>query len=275
VDASRRQPLLARIRPGQFSRTTLTTAGPCAASQAKALFAGGAVSREPDPAGIVGFHLLGSVPEPLTVWRRSAPPAGRTLVVDDAAAAPALLLDRPSLPAARLSRPATSPTPGPSSPKRCTIGPPSSVSDVPAAVFLSAGLDWGAARHDDRPGRRNVTAVTWLSRSFAAARDEAPLAAEWLPATARAMSCAPSVAPNSSAIAGDPRRHGPADHRRHQHLVRRPAAHEAGVKVALSGLGADECFMAIRPSSTPRSVRISSFDFIPSLGWLSRQASRR
>src|SRR5229473_3334840 len=34
------------------------------ASQVKALVAGGAVSREPDPAGIVGFHLLGSVPEP-------------------------------------------------------------------------------------------------------------------------------------------------------------------------------------------------------------------
>ncbi len=51
------------------------------ASQAKALLAGGAVSRDPDPAGIVGFHLFGSVPEPFTVWQdiRSLP-AGATMV---------------------------------------------------------------------------------------------------------------------------------------------------------------------------------------------------
>src|SRR5882672_12841772 len=53
------------------------------ASQAKALLAGGAVSRDTDPAGIVGFHLLGSVPEPFTVWREiRSLPAGTTLLVD-------------------------------------------------------------------------------------------------------------------------------------------------------------------------------------------------
>jgi len=53
------------------------------ASQAKALLAGGAVSRDPDPAGIVGFHLLGSVPEPFTVWQGiRAVPAGATMIVD-------------------------------------------------------------------------------------------------------------------------------------------------------------------------------------------------
>lgn len=47
------------------------------ASQVKALAAGGRVSREQDPAGIVGFYLYGSVPEPYTTWRNiRAVPAG-------------------------------------------------------------------------------------------------------------------------------------------------------------------------------------------------------
>ena len=53
------------------------------ASQVKALLAGGAVSRDPEPAGIVGFHLLGSVPEPFTLYREILPlPAGHTQWVD-------------------------------------------------------------------------------------------------------------------------------------------------------------------------------------------------
>src|SRR5579862_2479142 len=53
------------------------------ASQVKTLLATGAVSRDIDPAGEVGFYLFGSVPEPFTTWRaiRSVP-AGATLVVN-------------------------------------------------------------------------------------------------------------------------------------------------------------------------------------------------
>src|SRR5262249_44854157 len=39
------------------------------ASQVKALMAGGHVSHDPEPAGVVGFHLFGSVPEPFTLYR--------------------------------------------------------------------------------------------------------------------------------------------------------------------------------------------------------------
>ena len=55
------------------------------ASQVKALLAGGHVSRDPEPAGVVGFHLFGSVPEPFTLYRdvRSLP-AGHTQWVDAA-----------------------------------------------------------------------------------------------------------------------------------------------------------------------------------------------
>src|SRR6516225_10216530 len=49
------------------------------ASQVKALLAGGRGSRDPEPAGIAGFHLFGSVPEPFTLYRDiRALPAGHT-----------------------------------------------------------------------------------------------------------------------------------------------------------------------------------------------------
>ncbi|MDW8309380.1 MAG: asparagine synthase (glutamine-hydrolyzing), partial [Verrucomicrobiales bacterium] len=56
-----------------------------AASQVKALLAGGQVSRRPDPAGHVGFFLWGHVPEPHTLFQgiRSLP-AGTTLWCEEA-----------------------------------------------------------------------------------------------------------------------------------------------------------------------------------------------
>ena len=53
------------------------------ASSVKALLAGGALSSETDPAGLVGFFLLGSVPEPFTINRSiQCLPAGSTLRVN-------------------------------------------------------------------------------------------------------------------------------------------------------------------------------------------------
>src|SRR5215210_5186790 len=53
------------------------------ASQVKALEAGGAVSRQVDPAGLAGFLLWGSVPEPLTIRKAvQALPAGHYLVAE-------------------------------------------------------------------------------------------------------------------------------------------------------------------------------------------------
>ncbi len=51
-------------------------------SQVKALLADPALSRDPSPAGLTGFHLMGSVPEPYTAWRAiRALPAGHWLTV--------------------------------------------------------------------------------------------------------------------------------------------------------------------------------------------------
>ena len=53
------------------------------ASQVKALIAGGKVSKDPEPAGWVGFHIFGSVPEPFTIYREIRTlPAGSTVWVD-------------------------------------------------------------------------------------------------------------------------------------------------------------------------------------------------
>mgnify|MGYP000445083330 CR=1 FL=1 len=53
-----------------------------AASQVKALLAGGAISTAVDSAGLVGFYLLGSVPEPFTTYKQiKSLPAGTTLWV--------------------------------------------------------------------------------------------------------------------------------------------------------------------------------------------------
>src|SRR6516225_10303747 len=53
------------------------------ASQVKALLAGGKVSRNPEPAGQVGFYLFGHVPEPFTAYQDIRTlPAGATLIVD-------------------------------------------------------------------------------------------------------------------------------------------------------------------------------------------------
>src|SRR5260370_24277887 len=64
------------------------------ASQVKAILAGGGVSATRDPAGLVGFLLRGSVPEPFTIYEAIRElPAGSSMVVtrDGASEPPAYL----------------------------------------------------------------------------------------------------------------------------------------------------------------------------------------
>ncbi len=281
-DAPRRRLLLARdplgIKPLYYADDGWTLRF---ASQAKALLAGGAVSRDPDPAGIVGFHLLGSVPEPFTVWREiRSLPAGSTLLVEGAG--PRAPESYFSIAKALIRRAALSTSDVAHARAQVADAVRDSVSrhlvaDVPVAVFLSAGLDSGALLGTMADlGRRDVTAVTLAFKEFhGGPQDEAPLAAQVaarygahhvvrtvdrrefeqdLPAILDAMDLPTIDGINTWFVA--------------------KAAREAGVKVALSGLGADECFGGY-PSfaDLPRSVRIfRSFGFVPSLGWLSRQA---
>ena len=280
-DLTRRRLLLARdplgIKPLYWADDGWTLRF---ASQAKALLAGGAVSNDPDPAGIVGFHLLGSVPEPFTVWRAiHTLPAGTTLVVDATGpGAPQRYYDVAGALAARASN-----TPvEPSDARRQLVAAVHDsvryhlVADVPVAVFLSAGLDSGALLGTmAQLGVRDILAVTLAFEEFRGANlDEAPLAAEVaarygarhivrtvdraeferdLPAILDAMDLPSIDGINTWFVA--------------------KAAREAGIKVALSGLGADECFGGY-PSFTdvPRSVRwLRPTNWLPGLGALVRR----
>ncbi len=278
-DADRRTLLLARdplgIKPLYWADDGWTLRF---ASQAKALLAGGAVSRDPDPAGIVGFHLFGSVPEPFTVWRSiQSLPAGTMLTVDATG---------PGIPqryydvAAALSERATPSAAAGDSRARVAEAVRDSVrhhlvADVPVAVFLSAGIDSGALLGTMAGlGVRDITAVTLGFQEFEGlALDEAPLAAEVaarygarhivrtvdraeferdLPAMVDAMDLPTIDGINTWFVA--------------------KAAREAGIKVALSGLGADECFGGY-PSFTdvPRSVHwLRAVSWLPGLGALAR-----
>jgi asparagine synthase (glutamine-hydrolysing) len=82
-DTQTRELFLARdpygIKPLYYSQTR---DGLLFASQVKALLASGRVSTEPEPAGLAGFYLWGSVPEPWTLYRDVlALPAGHWLRV--------------------------------------------------------------------------------------------------------------------------------------------------------------------------------------------------
>jgi asparagine synthase (glutamine-hydrolysing) len=216
------------------------------ASQVKALLAGGRIAREPAPAGIVGFHLFGHVPEPFTLYRDiRALPAGCSQWVDAAGAqAPRPFVSIPSI----LAEGAAHPAPAAELGARVKAAVADSVgahmlSDVEVGCFLSAGVDSGAMLGLMREASSaDLRAITLAFEEFrGTAEDEAPLAAQvaaqyscrhevrWvakqefeadLPAILEAMDQPSIDGVNTWFVA--------------------KAAKEAGLKVAISGLGGDE-----------------------------------
>lgn len=249
-DAAQRSLLLARdpfgIKPLYYSDDGGTL---FFASQVKALLAGG-VPSAPDPAGWVGFHLLGSVPEPFTAHAAiRAVPAGATIRVDATGVHPPVAAY--SL-AAAYRRAEAEP-----SPLRGDDALPAArdalldsvrhhlVADVPVGAFLSAGIDSGALVGLMRDaGHADIQTVTVAFEEFRGqSLDEAPLAEtvarrygtrhttwvvterdfrEWLPRILDAMD-QPSIDGINTWLVSK-------------------AAHELGLKVAVSGLGGDELF---------------------------------
>jgi asparagine synthase (glutamine-hydrolysing) len=117
------------------------------ASQVKALAGAGTIDCHPDPAGIVGFHTWGFVPEPLTLHREiRALPAGSHLWVDrSGCGAPVRYFDvRAEFAAAEDKARGRRPT---DDDARLVLEALEEsvrhhmVADVPVAAFLSAGLD--------------------------------------------------------------------------------------------------------------------------------------
>jgi asparagine synthase (glutamine-hydrolysing) len=247
--------LLARdplgIKPLYYS-----TEGGCLrfASQVRALERGG-ISREVDPAGLAGFLLWGSVPEPFTIRRAVlALPAGHHLLVREGRIcqperhAPAEI--EPMVPAAAIEDSV-----------RAHL-----VSDVPVAIFLSAGLDSSliaalARRHLPDPPATFTLRFEGLEDT---ALDEAPLAAEVANRLGtrhveRRIGRTELADLWEGALAAMDQ---PSIDGFNTWTVSR-AAHEAGLKVVLSGLGGDEIF-----GSYP------SFADVPRLARAARRAAR-
>jgi asparagine synthase (glutamine-hydrolysing) len=276
-DEEKRGVLLARdpcgIKPLYYANTGGTLRF---ASQVKALLAGGVLSSEPDAAGWVGFHLFGSVPEPYTTTRaiRSLE-AGSTLWIDTQG------VDEPIrfLNIAEIYHRAEEATLKLSSEELKDYLHDAlldsvrhhMVSDVPVGIFLSAGIDSGCLLGLMRDvGQQDIEAVTLGFDEFQTLReDEVPLAKECaarygsrhtvrmvtekefqdeLPRIFMAMDQPTIDGINTWFVA--------------------KAAHELGLKAAMSGLGGDELFGGY-PSfhDIPRWVRLCSvLSRVPKLG---------
>ncbi|HXO22245.1 MAG TPA: asparagine synthase (glutamine-hydrolyzing) [Thermoanaerobaculia bacterium] len=240
------------IKPLYYS-----TEGGCLrfASQVKALEQGGALSRKIDPSGLAGFLLWGSVPEPLTIRRAiRAVPAGCFLAVENGRVEEPMRHYRFD--------------PAPERTEEVDAGQAIAdsvaahlISDVPVAVFLSAGLDSGlvaalACRALPSPPTTFTLSFDVLAGTAA---DEASLAAE----VARKLGTRHlerrvgkqdflDLWPQAVAAMDQPSIDG-----FNTYVVSR-AAHETGLKVVLSGLGGDELFGSY-PSFTdvPKTWRMA------------------
>lgn len=234
-----------------------------AASQVKALVAGGRVSRGLSPAGQVGFHLWGHVPEPFTIYRE----------VRSLAAGSTLWVDANGM---RRSTTFCSINQVLACPETTTSGAPRDlasalrdsvahhlVADVPVGVFLSSGLDsttLAALATEQGVALRTVT--LGFEEFRGTPDDETPLAelvarrlgahhqTVWI--TRRNFK---EYSPRLLAAMDQPTTDGV-----NTYFVSL-AARQAGLKVALSGLGGDELFGGY-PSfhQLPSTVRW--------LGWL-------
>ena len=269
-DARRRGMLLARdpfgIKPLYYADDGATLR---VASQVKALQAGGRAGNGASAAGHVGFFLWGHVPDPHTLHRDiAALPAGHTLWADsNGVGTPHAFFDL----TAALDRPAA-----PLDRDRLGAILADSVkhhfvADTPVGVFLSAGLDSGAltslAAEERGADLRTVTLGFDAFRGTPA--DEAPLAAR----VARAFGArhhAAHIARRDFAAARTALFEAmdqPTTDGVNVYFVAR-AAGQAGLKVALSGLGGDELFAGY-PSfaQIPKAVRrLRPFAACPALG---------
>ena len=246
-----------------------------AASQVKALLAGGHIDTAPEPAGHVGFFLWGHLPEPYTLYRgiRSLP-AGTSLWLDQAGnRRENIYCHIPQL-LGQAERGSLS-SPGGEGRGEEASGPPSStlhsrlasalrdtvqhhlLADVPVGVFLSAGLDSTTLTALAAAEGGALRTVTLGFEEFRGKpNDEVPLAEQ----VARELGAQHQTVWVTR-----------ADFQRERDNLFRAmdqpsidgvntyfvslAARRAGLKVALSGVGGDE-FFAGYPSfrQLPRSV---------------------
>jgi len=265
-DAEKRRLLLARdpygIKPLYYADD-----GSCVrfASSVKALVNSGAISRAPDAAGMAGFYLFGSVPEPWTCYKaiRSVP-AGASLVADGRG----LRSPRRYFSLSQIYFAAEAQAPRAdveASFRQSALDSVRShlMSDVPVGAFLSAGVDSGALLGLMRDaGQQTVKAVTLAFEAFrGTAQDESPLAAQ----VARQYGAEHTVRwVGEAEFKGDlPKIFAAMDQPSIDGINTwfvAKATRELGLKVALSGVGGDELLGGYSTfARLPRIVRALSF----------------
>jgi asparagine synthase (glutamine-hydrolysing) len=249
------------------------------ASQVKALLAGGGADTTPDPAGRAGFLLWGCVPEPHTLVRGiRAFPAGATLWVDAGgvrAPSPFFDLRRELRDAEAASSRGREASPREDRARlreamRDTLRH-HLVSDVPVGLFLSAGLDSSTlAALAGEEGAGDLRALTLGVREFRGTPEDETLLAGQTAARRgigheiRWLSRAEFLSHLEDALKAMDQ---PSVDGLNSYFISKAAA-EAGLKVALSGVGGDELFGGY-PSfrQVPRLARaLAPARFLPGLG---------
>jgi asparagine synthase (glutamine-hydrolysing) len=241
-----------------------------AASQVKALLAGGGVDTSPDPAGHAGFLLWGHVPEPHTLYAgiRAMTPGSWLFISRDGRREEGRFFD-----VAEEIRTATPRTDVDLAEALADSVAHHLIADVPVGVFLSAGLDsttiTALAARAAGDGERLRTLTLAFDEYSGTSMDEAPLAE----LTARHYGCrhvtaripAGDFALARSRILADMDQ--PSVDGVNVWFVAREAARQ-GLKVALSGLGGDELFAGYDSfQQLPRLVRgVGPVAAIPGLG---------
>ncbi|MEO7741972.1 MAG: asparagine synthase (glutamine-hydrolyzing) [Usitatibacter sp.] len=253
------------------------------ASQVKALVSQGTVGTQPEAAGHVGFFVLGSVPEPFTMYRSvRALPAGSTLKLARGAApviSPFFDLTREAVEAAR--SPARLDPAGRDELLRAALAESvrhHMVADVPVGIYLSAGIDSSTiaslACRGEFGKLRSVT--LGFPEFLGTADDEIPGAEE----AARRLGMAHEayrVTAQDFELELDrllAAMDQPSIDGVNTYFVSKAAA-AAGMKVALSGVGGDELFGGY-PSfaQVPRLAGVLGFSrHLPWLGPLCRRLS--
>jgi asparagine synthase (glutamine-hydrolysing) len=252
------------------------------ASQVKALLAGGQVSRDPEPAGLVGFHLFGHLPEPFTLYREiRALPAGHFQWVDEMGPREPQRFANLAAVLAEGARHRAAPSELNARVRHAALDSVRAhlLADVEVGVFLSGGIDSSAILGLMRDaGQKKIRAITLGFDEFVGTpEDEAPLAAE----VAKQYGAEHIIRRVSEHEFRDdlPRIFDAMDQPSidgvNTWFVSK-AAKEAGLKVALSGLGGDE-LLAGYPSfvDLPRWRRwFGVLAHIPGLGVLAREVTR-
>jgi asparagine synthase (glutamine-hydrolysing) len=236
------------------------------ASEVKALLAGGSVDTTPNPVGHSGFFVWGHVPDPHTMYRGiRALPAGHTMWIDRDGARDA----RPYADLATMLAQADA--------ERATMDAHERaerlraamldsvrhhlVADVDVGVFLSAGIDSTVlAALAAEAGGRLRTVTLGFAEYRGTVHDETPLAER----VAKELGAEHSTIWVTRADFRDTlddllaRMDQPTIDGVNSYFVAR-AAKEAGLKVALSGLGGDELFAGYSDfRDIPRMVRLVS-----------------